>query len=388
MSNLLKCPNCQHEFELTDSIKNEVREEMNLKAKEWKIEKEKEMRKEILLESEARFKSLEQVNFEKDEKLKQAQQKEVDYLRKEQALLTKESEIDLIVQHKLQTERSLLSDELRKIEEQKSAIKDSDYQLRLKEKDKLIEDQKKLVDEMKRKSEQGSMQLQGEVQELALEEMLKNSFPFDQINPIEKGIRGADCIQVVRNNVSAECGKIIFESKRTKEFSKEWIEKLKANGRSQNADVAVLVTQTFPSDMKQFGEKDGVWICSFAEVKPLTHLLRDGILKLFTATKSQEGKGDKMHLLYDYMTSPEFSRQWRAVAEVFSNMKQSIEAERNAMEKLWKNREKQLEKALLNSNYMMGSIEGIAGKNSIDLNLLSNSSDTNGIESSVNPSQP
>lgn len=373
---------------MTDSIKNEVREEMNLKAKEWKIEKEKEMRKEILLESEARFKSLEQVNFEKDEKLKQAQQKEVDYLRKEQALLTKESEIDLIVQHKLQTERSLLSDELRKIEEQKSAIKDSDYQLRLKEKDKLIEDQKKLVDEMKRKSEQGSMQLQGEVQELALEEMLKNSFPFDQINPIEKGIRGADCIQVVRNNVSAECGKIIFESKRTKEFSKEWIEKLKANGRSQNADVAVLVTQTFPSDMKQFGDKDGVWICSFAEVKPLTHLLRDGILKLFTATKSQEGKGDKMHLLYDYMTSPEFSKQWRAVAEVFSNMKQSIEAERNAMEKLWKNREKQLEKALLNSNYMMGSIEGIAGKNSMDLNLLGNSTDTNGVELSVNPSQP
>ncbi|TBR19708.1 MAG: DUF2130 domain-containing protein [Chitinophagaceae bacterium] len=388
MSNLLKCPNCQHEFELTDSIKNEVREEMNLKAKEWKIEKEKEMRKEILLESEARFKSLEQVNFEKDEKLKQAQQKEVDYLRKEQALHTKESEIDLIVQHKLQTERSLLSDELRKIEEQKSAIKDSDYQLRLKEKDKLIEDQKKLVDEMKRKSEQGSMQLQGEVQELALEEMLRNSFPFDQINPIEKGIRGADCIQVVRNNVSAECGKIIFESKRTKEFSKEWIEKLKANGRSQNADVAVLVTQTFPADMKQFGEKDGVWICSFAEVKPLTYLLRDGILKLFTATKSQEGKGDKMHLLYDYMTSPEFSRQWRAVAEVFSNMKQSIEAERNAMEKLWKNREKQLEKALLNSNYMMGSIEGIAGKNSIDLNLLGNSTDTNGVKLSANPSQP
>jgi len=204
------------------------------------------------------------------------------------------------------------------------------------------DDQKKLAEEMRRKAEQGSMQLQGEVQELALEELLRASFPFDEISEVGKGVRGADCIQTVRNNFGQECGRIIYESKRTQSFSPDWIEKLKADMRSQGATLAVIVTQTMPRDMNCFGEKNGVWICSFSEVKALTYVLRDGIIRIFNASRSQENKGDKMQLLYNYLTSGEFSEQWKAIREGFLSMKQSIQKERDMMEKLWKSREKQL----------------------------------------------
>jgi hypothetical protein len=223
---------------------------------------------------------------------------------------------------------------------------------------------------MKRKAEQGSMQLQGEVQELALEELLRNSFPFDEISEVGKGVRGADCIQTVRNNFGQECGRIIYESKRTRDFSPDWIEKLKADMRSQGAAIAVIVTQAMPKDMNGFGERNGVWICSFTEVKALAYVLRDGIVRIFNATKSRENKGDKMHLLYDYLTSTEFGEQWKAIREGFLSMKQSIQKERDTMERLWKAREKQLEKVLLNAAHIQGSIEGIAGKDAIDINLV------------------
>jgi hypothetical protein len=140
--------------------------------------------------------------------------------------------------------------------------------------------------------------------------------------------------------------------------------------RSQGADIPVIVTRTMPKDMKQFGERNGVWICSFQEVRALAHLIRDGIIRVYIATLNQQNKGDKMHLLYDYLTSREFSEQWKAIREGFLSMKQSIQKERDMMEKLWKSREKQLEKLLLNAAHVKGSIEGIAGSDSIDMPLL------------------
>src|SRR3982751_5021977 len=214
------------------------------------------------------------------------------------------------------------------------------------------------------------MQLKGEVQELLLENILHNAFPFDKIVPVGKGVRGADCIQIICNPFGQECGKIIYESKRTNAFSIEWIEKLKKDMRSQGADIAVIVTQTLPRDMERFGEKEGVYICTFAEVRSLASVLRTSILKVFTLTKSQEGKGDKMHMLYDYLTGHEFSEQWKAIREGFLSMKMSIQRERDAMERLWKSREKQLEKVLLSAAHIKGSVEGIAGHDAVNLNLL------------------
>lgn len=376
MATEIKCPNCGHQFEPNESIREEIEKELRGKMQDWQKQKEKQLedaiRKNLSSDFETKLRLLEENNKDNEEKLKQARQKEADFLRKEQDLKNKEAEIELTVQKQLQKDREKLTEDIRKIEEQKVAAKDTEYQMRLKELEKQLDDQKKLADEMRRKAEQGSMQLQGEVQELALEEMLRTAFPFDVISEVGKGVRGADCIQTVRNNFGQECGKIIFESKRTKDFAADWIEKLKADMRSQGADVAVIVTQALPKDMDSFGEKNGVWICSFAEVRPIVQMLRDGIIKISTALKSQENRGDKMHLLYDYLTSREFAEQWQAIREGFMSMKLSIQKERDAMEKLWKSREKQLEKVLLNAAHVRGSIEGISGTD-VDLNLLENS---------------
>jgi hypothetical protein len=331
---------------------------------------ESNLRKTISTDFENKVRLLESSNKENEEKLKASRQRELEFLKKEQELANKEAEMELSIQRRLQEERTKLSKEIRDLEEQRVAQKETEYQLRLKELEKQLEDQKKLAEEMKRKAEQGSMQLQGEVQELALEELLRVRFPFDEIGPVAKGVRGADCVQTVRNNFGQECGKIIYESKRTQAFSQEWVEKLKADMRSQGAMVAVIVTQAMPKDLDRFGEINGVWVCTFQEVKALSHVLRDGIIRVFNASKTQENRGDKMHLLYDYLTSSEFSEQWKAIREGFLSMKQSIQKERDMMERLWKAREKQLEKVLLNAAHVRGSIEGIAGKDAIDIQLL------------------
>lgn len=393
MSTEIKCPNCGHLFEPNDAIREQVEAELRIKVADWqkkkneeflqKMEEEKKqfretmeagIRKSIAADYETQLKLAEQNNKDYEEKLKLARQQQVEFLKKEQDLKNKEAELELTLQKQLQEEREKLSLEIRKLEEQRMSAKETEFQLQLKELQKQLEDQKKLADEMRRKAEQGSMQTQGEVQELLLEEMLKAAFPFDQVTEVGKGVRGADCIQVVRNTFGQDCGKIIFESKRTKDFSADWIEKLKADMRSQGADVAVLVTQAFPKDMDRFGEKDGIWICGFAEVKSVVQMLRYGIIHAAGALRSQENKGDKMTLLYNYLTSREFAEQWNAIREGFMSMKLSIQKERDAMEKLWKAREKQLEKVMLNATHIRGSIEGISGSD-VDLNLLGDGTD-------------
>jgi len=389
MTTEIKCPNCGHQFEPNEAIRKEVEKELRSKVADWqqkkdeefqaKLEQEKKrieksleenIRKNIASDFENQLRRLEQNNKENEEKLKVSRQKEAEYMRKEQELKNKEAEMEVSIQRQLQKEREKLTEDIRKIEEQKVANKETEYQLRMKELEKQLEDQKKLAEEMRRKAEQGSTQLQGEVQEVALEEMLRATFPFDVIAEVGKGVRGADCIQIVRNNFGQECGKIIYESKRTNAFTADWIEKLKADMRSQGAEIAVIVTKTMPKDMDCFGIKDGVWICSFGEAKALVGVLRDGIMRVFNAAKNNDNKGDKMALLYGYLTSNEFAEQWKAIREGFMSMKLSIQKERDAMEKLWKAREKQLEKVLLNAAHVKGSIEGIAGMDSVDLNLL------------------
>lgn len=331
---------------------------------------EESLRKSIYADFENKLQLAEQGLKEQEERLKAARLKEMEYLQKEKLLRQKEEDLELQVQRKLLAEREQLKQQLHKEQSERISLKEQEHMLRTRELEKQLEDQKKLVDEMKRKAEQGSMQMQGEVQELLLEEMLKTTFPFDEVSEVGKGVRGADCIQIVRNNFGQECGKIIYESKRTKDFSQEWIEKLKTDMRQLGADVAVIVTQAMPKGMECFGERDGVVICGFQEARSVALLLRNGILKISDVRKSGENKGDKMVMLYDYLTGSEFGEQWKAIREGFLNMKLSIQKERDAMEKLWKAREKQLEKVLLNAAHIHGSVEGIAGADTVNLNLL------------------
>jgi len=348
-----------------------------LQAEKIKLQQqlEEQIRKSIAGDYENKLKFLEQRDVDNEEKLRQSRQRELEFLRKEAEMKTREQELEILLQKKLSEERERISEEIRKIEAQKNQVKETEYQLRLREMEKQLEDQKRLAEEMKRKAEQGSMQLQGETQELALEDKLRSAFPFDIISEVGKGVRGADCIQTVRNNFGQECGSIIYESKRTQNFSNDWIEKLKVDMRSQSAEIAVIVTNVMPKDMDCFGLKEGVWICSFSEVTALASVLRDGIIRVFNSARSQQNKGDKMNLLYDYLTSHEFAEQWSAIREGFMSMKISIQKERDAMERLWKAREKQLEKVLLSAAHVRGSIEGIAGTDTINLNLLEESNE-------------
>jgi hypothetical protein len=407
MASTIICPNCQTQFEPNEAIREQVQKELNSKAAEWQKRKDEEfkqkeatlqqqlqqkdeelnnkllaekqklqqqlqesIRKSVSADYENKLKMLESTCADNEEKLKDARKKELEILQKEQQLKNKEAELELDLQKKLIKEREILSEQIRQDEAMKNSLKETEHQMKIAEYDKKMKDQEKLIDEMKRKAEQGSMQLQGEVQELLLEDILRTGFPFDKIVPVGKGVRGADCVQTICNPFGNECGKIIYESKRTNNFSNDWIDKLKADMRSQGADIAVIVTQTLPKDMDRFGEKDGVYVCSFAEVRSLSTVLRTSIIKVFALTKSQENKGDKMHLLYDYLTNNEFAEQWNAIREGFMSMRLSIQRERDAMEKLWKSREKQLEKVLLNAAHIRGSIEGIAGADAVNMSLL------------------
>jgi hypothetical protein len=391
---IIHCPKCNHAFEPGDSIREEVQNELRGQMKEWQKQKEIEtaalieaekkkmhadlennLKKNIAAEYEVQLQQFQKNATEAETKLQAARAKEIEFLQKEQGLKTKEAELELTLQRKLIEERGKLQEQLAKEEAEKIGLKEQEYALRTKELEKQIEDQKKLVEEMRRKQEQGSMQLQGEVQELMLEELLQTTFPFDKIEEVGKGVRGADCIQVVRNQFGNESGKIIYESKRTKDFANEWIEKLKSDMRTLGADVAIIVTQTLPKDMDRFGEKDGVYICTFTEVRSVALLLRNALLKIAEAKKSQENKGDKMVMLYDYLISSEFSEQWKAIREGFMSMKLSIQKERDTMEKLWKAREKQLEKVLLNAAHIKGSVEGIAGADAVNLSITGTDDD-------------
>ena len=206
------------------------------------------------------------------------------------------------------------------------------------------------------------MQLQGEIQELAIEEILRSNFPHDIVQEIPKGARGADTIQVVMDSHMDDCGKIIYESKRTKTFSNDWIAKLKKDQRSLQADIAVIVTEVLPKDMPRFGVKNGVYICTFQEFKSLVFVLRQILLKSKEVRASQENKTDKMEMLYHFLTSEEFKLQISGIVEGFQGMKEDIDREKRSMQSMWKRREKQLELVISNTVNMHASIKGIAGK--------------------------
>lgn len=414
MANNIKCPNCGHEFdvenviaadleqkykqqyqkELQKSLGSIEQEKKKLQENQLRFEETKKRENEIFAQKmqqerqkiendlkeqitkstaadfENQLRMLENNNKDNEEKLKEARKKELEFLQKEQELKNKEAEIEITLQKKLQQERESLSEQIRKQEVEKNSLREAEFQMKMKSLEIELEAQKKLADEMTRRAEQGSMQRQGEVQELLLEDILKENFPFDVIEEVGKGVEGADCIQVIRNNSGVVCGRIIYESKRTKAWSNSWIDKLKTDMRNSGCDVAILVSQVFPKDMEKFGEKDGVWLCNFNDVGSVANLLRSGIIKIYDTNKGQENKGEKMHMLYDFLTSNEFRGQMEAIVEGFMAMKQSIMKERIQMEKLWKEREKQLEKVLLSTSGMYGSIKGIAGASVVDIPLL------------------
>jgi len=349
--------------EQKEAIEAKAAQRFNQQLKQEQQALREKITTEMQTEMSAQLNSLQQELSAKSEQLKELNQTKADLMRLErekeelrgQVVLEKEREFS----EKLTTERLKIQQQV-----------DENAELKIKELQKQLDEQKELAVEMKRKAEQGSMQMQGEVQELAIEEWLGSNFPLDTIEEIKKGARGADCLQIVHTHSQQNCGTIYYESKRTKEFQPNWIEKFKNDIREKNANIGVLVTEAMPANMPRMGLKEGVWICSFEEFKGLSAVLRETVIKLSEAVASQENKGDKMELLYGYLTGNEFKLQVEGIVEGFSQMQKDLDAEKRSMGTIWRKREKQLQKVLLNTTHMYGSIKGIAGSAVASVALL------------------
>jgi len=405
--NQITCPNCGHHFHAEEALAKQIEAEVklrgqkaederkklldeaekklrdfqkNLQAKELQMEetmKQNLSKEKTILEQELRKQLGEQISkdnalmmdslrLDLEKKNKENQElktKEIELMRAEQKLKEIEQDMQLKFEKQLLDTKKILSEEIQRTADEQNQAKN-------REKDTQLEQLRKQIDEMKRKAEQGSMQLQGESQELFLEELLKSAFPFDLIEEVGKGVRGADVIQTVRNNQGRDCGTIIYEAKNTKAFSEGWIDKLKGDLRGQKADLAVLVTSVMPKDMQTFGLKDGIWICTFEQIRGLSVVLREGLIRVTEAKGAEENRGEKMQLLYSYLTGNEFRQQIEAIVEAFSNMQSALNKEKIAMNKIWKEREKQIDKVIESTTGLYGSIKGIAGNAVRDIRAL------------------
>lgn len=345
----------REEFEEKKRKENELfQERLQTSIKEEKKRMEASIKSKVDEEQSERIALIEKELNEKTEQIKELNRTkaEIERLKREKSEIEDKAKMD--AEKRLNEMIASEKDKIRRSEEEKNELK-------FKELQKQLDDQKKLTEEMKRKQEQGSMQLQGEIQELAIEEWLASQFPLDTIEEIKKGARGGDCIQIVNTRARQNCGKIYYESKRTKEFQPSWIDKFKDDIRDKNAHIGVLVTEVMPSDMDRLGMKDGIWVCNFDEFKGLCKVLRQTMVMLDTSVETQANKGDKMGMLYDYLTSNAFKLQIEGIVDGFTQMQQDLESEKRSMQRIWKSREKQIERVINNTVDMYGSIKGIAG---------------------------
>jgi len=337
-----------------DEYQDKLDEAINSKVKEAKSKLEAKIKKRLVDDNAERFESLQKELNEKSEQVKE--------LNKSKALISQlerekeeiKGKVDLEIQKKLSV--ALIAEK----EKIQKTVEDG-AQFKIAEREQIINQLKEQLTAAKRKAEQGSMQLQGEVQELAIEEWLANSFPFDDITEIKKGATGADCVQIVNTINRQNCGSILYESKRTKSFQPAWIEKFKTDLRAKKATFGVLVTAVMPKDMQRLGQKEGIWICTFDEFKGLSKVLRESVIQLNAALITQDNKGDKMGMLYDFLTGSEFKMQVEAIVSGFTQLGDDLAKEKRAMKKIWAQREKQIEKVIESTIGMYGSIKGIAG---------------------------
>ncbi len=409
----ITCPKCGNEFNVEDVLAQQIEEKYRIEMNRiiTKIQEDYAQRENSLKQKEDDLKKqqadidhkvaeklkIETAKAEKDLKGQIAQQYEQQLKTMAEEAASARKEISDLKTTKIENEQlkrklkdqeqdltlrfeQQLSEKLKQEADTIQKRESERMELKLKERDELIGTLTKQVEEMRRKAEQGSMQMQGEVQELAIEEILRSLFPVDLIEEVGKGIKGADVIHTVRNRIGVDCGKILYESKRTKAFVQDWISKLKADALTVKADILVIITEALPDGIDKIGQKDGVWICTYNDFKGLVIVLRESLIKISEAFSSQTNKGEKMQMLYDYLTSNEFMMQITAIVDGFSDLQDSYIKEKRAMERIWKEREKQLEKVLLNTNHFIGSIKGIAGASIPQLKEIDKHDDTLGLQ--------
>jgi len=390
----IKCPKCGTQIPLTEALTGPIEQSIKLRYEAEAAEKVKELdkekkilkqkakeleakgeaideqvaeqlkterkaiaeteRKKILAEQVEQTKALEGELEEKNQKLKEFQQQELE-LRKQQRKLQEEKEaFELEAARTLDEERKKITDEASK----KAA---EEQQLKMREKDDQLAAMKKRIDELKRKAEVGSQEAQGEALEEELQEHLERTFPYDKFQEVKKGTRGADILQTVHNSTGKECGKILWESKNTKDFQKTWIPKLKKDQQEATADIAVIMSVALPDEIDSFDMYDGVWVTDYKSLKGLAKALRQGLIEVARQKLITTGQDSIKDVLYQYITGQEFTMRIRAVVEAFQRMNIELDKEKRAMTKIWNSREKQISTVIENIAGIHGSIEGLVG---------------------------
>jgi len=418
--NSIKCPNCGTHIDIDEIFSHQIEEkfkqqhlaeqkklqdEVEVKRKEYKVhldalkakeeafkaDKEKfdedlqkatkaqlkleraklqdALKKELV---EEQSESMALLQRELDEKSKQVQELNaskamIEKLKRDMGEVESKAKADaqMALNTQLLEEKEKLAKQSAELKEQ--ALKEirEASELELKAKDEQIAQMAKSIDDAKRKHEQGSMQIQGEALELAIESWLSSQFPFDNIDEVKKGAFGADCVQTIHTRELQNCGVICYESKNTKAWSDGWVTKLKQDMLKVNADIGVLVSSVYPKDMDRMGFVDGIWVCSLDEFKGSVSLLRESLIRVHKTVQREDNKSDKMTLLYNYMTGNEFSMQMKAIVDGFMKMQEELEKEKRSLMASWKRREKTIDGVLVNTTEMYGALQGIAGSSAI-----------------------
>ena len=398
----ITCPSCKTEIKLTESLaaplleatkrdfkqrlaQNEaesVKREAGIREREAALSKEKEALDEQVAEklkgertriaaeeskkaklavaNEVEQKSkdfveLQEILKQRDEKLAEAQKVQADLLRKQRELDDAKRELDLTIEKRVQAELTVTREQAKK--EAEDALK-----FKVMEKEQTISSMQKQIEELKRRAEQGSQQLQGEVQELELESVLSAKFPLDKINPVPKGEFGGDVLQHVAGPFGQACGTILWESKRTKNWSDGWLVKLREDQRQAKAELAVIVSQTLPKDVDTFDLIDGIWVTHPKAALPVAMALRQSLMEVAAARQAIEGQQTKMEMVYDYLMGPRFRQRVQAIVEAFSTMQEDLDKERKVITKQWAKREEQIGRVMQATVGMYGDLQGIAGK--------------------------
>lgn len=357
-STVVKCPNCGIEFPLTDALLEPLRMELRKNLSQEYDNKLREAKEGYELDAKKRaeesvalvLKDLQEQVKEGNEKIRKSQETEIELRKRGRELERRQEEAELELNRKLDEQRKHTKEELEK-----------EYTLKISQQEEQNAALRKQIDELKRKAEIGSQQAQGEVLEKTLEDLLRETFSNDLIEPVPKGMSGADVIQKVNAKKGQCCGIIIWESKNTKNWNKSWIDKLKENQRDIKAEIAVLATVVLPSEILTFGMHEGIWITHWTFACQLACVLRMNLIDLNESKIAQEGKDKKMELLYDYLISPQFKQRVETVVGAFDRMRKDLAQEKQAMERIWSKREKQIELVMKGTSGLYGDLQGIAG---------------------------
>jgi hypothetical protein len=341
------------------SLETQVAERVS--AERTRIAQDEAKKARLLIEGDMKGKddelaTLKEVLQQREAKLGEAQKAQAELIRKERELDDARREVDLTVEKKVQESLGTVRDKAKREAEE-------GLQLKVREKEEQISSMQRQIEDLKRKAEQGSQQLQGEAQELHLEEVLKAKFPRDTFEPVGKGEFGGDLVHRVFNNAGQPCGTILWETKRTRNWSDGWLPKLRGDQRTAKADVALIVSHALPKGMSDsFNLIDGVWVTEPACALPVAVALRESLIALAGSRQSLDGQQTKAEMVYQYLTGPRFRHRVEAIVEKFTEMQGDLERERKAMTRIWAKRAEQLRGVIESTAGMYGDLEGIAGK--------------------------